>query len=267
MQSETLVWGLGLAAMGGVILLMFGAGAYLIKNGLYLRGRGKRVAAAEPTAVADLEPGQGPVAITGTARAIEGVGSFPAPFTDGQALFSNTWVSKSSWHYRAGKQRRNLYDGLETVPFLLADETGAVRVVPHDDAYYRIEQTTVREGDRSERTRPVQEWIDRTGAVADESDDSRNYIQQLIEVGETATVLAEPRETRGDWGETTIELAAGENPSDMVFTELDGDELRSSTTKRGLLFIGGGAVCALLAVPTFVTFLFFAFVFLLELLL
>ena len=60
MQSETLVWGLGLAAMGGVILLMFGAGAYLIKNGLYLRGRGKRVAAAEPTAVADLEPGQGP---------------------------------------------------------------------------------------------------------------------------------------------------------------------------------------------------------------
>jgi hypothetical protein len=254
--------------MGGVILLMFGAGAYLIKNGLYLRGRGKRVAAAEPTAVADLEPGQGPVAITGTARAIEGVGSFPAPFTDGQALVSNTWVSESSWSARRrGKSSRNLYAGLETVPFLLADETGAVRVVPHDDAYYRVEQTTVSERDRSERTRPVQEWIDRTGAVSNEPDGSRNYIQQLIEVGETATVLAEPRETRGDWGETTVELAAGEDPSDMVFTDLDDDELRSSTTKRGLLFIGGGAVCALLAVPTFVTFLFFAFVFLLDLLL
>lgn len=251
--------------VGGLVIVLFLAGSrYLINRGRYVYGQGKRVASIDPVNAADISSDQETVAVTGTVRATDSDGTFSAPFSDEDAVISWTSVSERRRSSGRGSNTTSLHSEWKRRPFRIEDHTGSVRVDPHEDAYHRIEQERFGEDGRSDRPPEVQEWIDRTGAVPDEPDDRRQYTQSLISVGETATVLGKPREIDGEWGETTIELVGGDNPEEMVVTDLDEGKLRSSTATRGVLMIVGGAIIGLLSVPMVLAYLFMLIVLLVE---
>jgi len=262
MVVETLVM-VGVWLLTGlVVLLLLGGGAYLVKTGLYIRGQGQKVAEADPTPAAAVSPGQGQVAVTGTARPIESEGAIVAPFSGAQAVVCRSAVSE-----KTGDSATNLHAELETVPFTIEDGSGSVRVDPHEDAYYNVEHENYSVTSASDRTPAIQEWLDRTGAVSAGPGRGRTYRQHLIMDGETATVIGQPRAVEDDeWGETTVELVGGDDPEEMVLTDRDAEGMTSSTNWRAAVMILAGALFGLLGAGLGLMFLLMTLVVLGELL-
>jgi hypothetical protein len=263
-MAESIGLILGLVLTGLVTLLLLGGGAYLTRMGFGVYRQGKRLAAKEPTAVADLTAEQNGAVVTGAARATDDKETVRAPFSGEEAVVSRISVRERRSPRGGGSSDprwKTIHEEIDAVPFRLEGDTSSVRVTPHKDAQYRFGQETVEESSREDRPARVQEWIDDTGAVPDERQGRRRYNQYVLEVGETAKVSGELRKFAG--GVETFELIGGDRADEMVVTDLEENELESRTSREGLLLLAAGVVLVLLSVPLLIVVLFFAFVILL----
>lgn len=222
--------------VGGLVCLLLGVLA--LRSALRQFQLTRRMAgdAATPVDVADVT--RGTVAVSGTARPAE-EGSFPAPFADGEALVAVAETLERGSAGQHGSTGPTTDErATETVPFVVEDGTGSIRVEPDAGSYHgERERFDPEEVDRS----ALEAWLDRTD-VDEES--SFGYRQRVAAPGDEVYVFGDAVATDGGGaggGETDVRIADGGDVGDVVVSTegrgaVGGASLVSAVA---LLFFGG----------------------------
>lgn len=220
----------------------------------------------DPIPIRDLPSRSGPVEIEGTAAVDDDHDPVRSIFTESQCLAYDYEVEEyrssgknSSWH--------TLDSGSEAVPFVVEDDTGAVRVSP-DNAEFRFEDHTLRIEGGQEPPERIRAYIERTDAVdpqdksldvvvteLDYGNDQR-FTERRLDPGEDVyvygTVGSGPG---GEWGSRLVDAVIEDGPGIPEFVVSDTTERatarrigKSAAVKAatGLLFGGFGAVALVL---------------------
>lgn len=232
-------------------LLLLGIGVQLVRKGRFYSRQAERVAGTQVTDVGSLEPGT--VAVEGTAGVDGDEGTVTTALTGEEALLSRSEVVAKEGH--AGDDgttgRQQLHEEARSVPFLVDDGTGSVRVDPPGEADVRLDGNT-RTAMAGEPVPDVADLADDPDAAASGrvsvgdsprwTDYRREYEQAAIVPGEDVYVLGQAVD-RADWDGPDVEIAGGEHPERFVVSD-EGREAVQSGGKIGAYLaylLGGGA--------------------------
>jgi hypothetical protein len=218
-----------MAAIGAKLFLSFFAlpfllaGVYMLKATYEGRQRAADVEGREPTDVAGLQPGDGPVVVEGTARA-RGDDLVEAPMLDAAGVHVVTRVEEYSSD-EVGDQKGTAWDTVyatvESVPFVLDDGTGEIPVEVPDGGDVKLDPEVFEAEAGEAPPEPVQRWLETTDLDADEVDPHRAYKQAVLEDDETAYAMGEA--VVDDDGE--LVLGADDYPGEFVVSDMGADEL------------------------------------------
>jgi hypothetical protein len=222
----------------------------------------------DPVPIRELPTRSGPVEIEGTAAVADDHDPVQSIFTETPCLAYEYEVEEyrssgksSSWH--------TLDQGSSAVPFVVEDETGAVRVRP-DDAEFRFEDHTLRVDGGEEPPERIREYIDRTDDV-DPQDKSldvvvtelnygndQRFTERRLDPGEDVYVYGTAgRGPGGEWGSRLVDAVVENGPGIPEFVVSDTTEAETARRIRngalwrgsiGLFFGGVGIVVLLLTV-------------------
>lgn len=222
----------------------------------------------DPIPIRELPTRSGPVEIEGTAAVADGHDPVRSIFTETPCLAYEYEVEEyrssgknSSWH--------TLDEGSMAVPFVVEDETGAVRVRP-DNAEFRFEDHTLRVDGGQEPPERIREYIARTDDVDPQNKsldvvvtelnygNDQRFTERRLDPGEDVYVYGTAgRGPGGEWGSRLVNAAVEDGPGIPEFVVSDTSEAETarrigkSAAWRGVagLFFGGvGAVVLLLTV-------------------
>lgn len=211
------------------------AGAYLAYQGIREIRLGTDLLRAAPTSVRSLTEGMpGQVALQGTARALEDADAetVEAPFSGRPSVVAGHEVLALESRYNASTRTysqswRTVDEGWSSVPFLLDDGTGRVRVEPAAATFSVApdEETRVAGG----RTPPdhILSFVERTEGVDDGGrggrgfglgpfdldlfgGGDRRYVERRIEPGDEVAVYGTPTAARGGVGEVNAVVRGGD---------------------------------------------------------
>lgn len=239
----------------GVVLL--GGGVGLIRKGRFYVEQSERIAETGVTDVGSLQ--RGTAAVQGTARVLEEAGTVTTELTGEEALVSRSRVStvdETRDHDGDDVEMRShsvVHEAEQSVPFLVEDDTGTVRVDPPEEADVRLEENveTVRSGDGptvADLAEDPDAAVTGTVSVGDTRelrDYRRRYEQAAIVPGEAVYVLGEAVD-RADWDGESYELTGGENPRRFVVSDLSREEVRSGGKIGAYLAYAFGGVLGFL---------------------
>lgn len=216
------------------------------------RERADTVAGAERHDAASLEPGDGLVAVEGTARAT-GDDLVPATMAGTEGVVVRTVVEQRAAGAVGDKRKTDwdtIYADGNYVPFAVADDTGEAAVEPPDGDVSNVTvDTELYESEPGEEPpEPVRRWLAETDGIDAAVDQYRGYRQGVIEDGESVYGVGEP--VAGDGG---VVLTGGDRSEEFVVSDLSAEELAEETgyglagyVVGGLLLVVGLAPLALI---------------------
>jgi hypothetical protein len=191
----------------GMGLLTLGIGLYLVRTGQRQRRKKAKIASTETTQIRDLGPGT--VEVKGAARPTDDGSVLRSPITGADALA--TYVNVERYSSGGGGETgssgswKTIYENTESVPLLVDDGTGEVRVELPENGALNVEQDRTRVGGGDEPPERIRQFVEREEAV-DEADrgegllstgERRRYSEGMIEPGEDVYVLGRATETAG----------------------------------------------------------------------
>jgi hypothetical protein len=203
--------------------------------------------------------------LSGSAEPIEGVGTIPQPFTDGQALVASYTVEEWQEDHDPDDPGRDghwstIDSGTMYRPFALDDGTGRMRVEPEADASFEIsDEHRNRFHVQPGETPPagVVEFFERQyeddadegllGGLLDgtpdaQDADKRRYSQEVIPPGEDVYLLggAEPADGGSGANADRLVLRRDEGSEEFIISEKNEAEIVSSQkwTAPALILVG-----------------------------
>jgi hypothetical protein len=215
--------------------------------------------------------------LSGVGKSIDGVGTIPQPFADGECLVATYEIEEWEEDHDpddAGSDGhwQTLDSGTLFVPFELDDGTGAMRVEPEADATFDISEeyrTRIRVRPRRDPPAAVAAFIDRQNAdggdgglfdldlgdVPVESSEKRRYTQEVIPPGEELYLLGgvRPRDGAGGTNAERLVLGRDEGSDEFIISDKSQDELVSSYR-----WIAPGSIVAGLALSAVMLYLLLA---------
>lgn len=243
-----------------VALALLAVSGYL----LYVGGRSLRtvwhILRDDPVPVRELHGHAGPVEIEGAARTDDGA-TVTAPFTGSECLAYTYEVEElrstgksSSW--------QTLDEGMAGVDFLVADDTGQVRVDP-TGADIRLEEHTLRVGPGDELPERLVQYIEQTDDVEKQDasldlgitelhlGNEQRFTERRLDLGEEVYVYgAATRGPSTGWGSDLVDAVVRDGPGTPVFVVSDTDERgtawRFATDGLWRVAVGGVLLAALL---------------------
>jgi hypothetical protein len=247
-------------AVGGVFLVV----------GLFILGRGVgefrkvyHILTNDPVSVRDLPSRTGPVEVEGRARPADDHEPVRSLFTDTECLL---YEYETQEYRSSGKHSRwkTIDEGMRGVPFLVEDDTGAVRVEPAG-ADLRFADHTIRvdAGDRppdrvaryvaaTDDVDPQDGSVDLGVAELDYGNDQK-FIERRLDPGEDVYVYgAARRGSDTEWGSRLVDAVIEDGEAVPAFVVSDTSERDTAwrigkravaMTLFGLAFVvAGGAV-------------------------
>jgi hypothetical protein len=216
------------------ILAMFGVGLYLVYDG-FAKWQQYRLMQDTPTERIP-SAAAGRTEIEGTAR--DGYGTVVQPFTGGECLLAEYEIEE----YRSdddGGHWATVASGTLSVPFLVDDGTGTMRVEPVDDATFGIsdEHRTQLEIDGDDvEPEAVQSFVrtytdldvqTRGGFSGMLFDDQRRYTQYIIPVGASVYVLggSTPRNQSDGVASSSLVMGRDEGSGQFIIADRSEEEL------------------------------------------
>jgi len=241
----------GAVAVGGVLALRQ---AYRELRPVY------HILTNDPVPVRDLPTRDGPVEVQGTARLSEDHGTVHTPFTESNCL---AFEYETQEYRSSGKSSywKTLDKGGAWVPFLVEDDTGAVRVDP-EGAELHFEEHSVRIDGGQEPPERIAEYIAGTEDVdpqdrsidlvvteLDYGNDQR-FIERRLDVGENAYVYGSVGPAPGgEWGSRLVDAEVRDDPALPAFVVSDSSE-RGTAWRIGKGALGWVAVgLAMVGIP------------------
>lgn len=228
-----------------VAVTLLALGAWLLRSAAGQFGLARQMSSeeAEPVSVAEAAPGT--VAVSGTARPGED-GTIPHPLSRGEALVAIGSTLERSSSAEGGTSITTDERSTETVPFVVEDDTGSIRVDPEGAVHHGQRERF--DSDEVDET-ALSAWLGRTD-VSSGSD--VGYRQQLVEPGDEVYVFGEAVATDGDPDASSLTIR---DDGDLVVSTEGREDVSSSGTLSGIimLFIGllvlfFGLVASLVAV-------------------
>lgn len=190
--------------------------------------------------------------LSGSAEPIDGVGTVPQPFTDGEALVATYKIKEWEEEHDPDDHGQDghwqtIDSGTISRPFALDDGTGRMRVEPAADATYKISeehQTLFRVGPGRTPPDQVVRFFERRYANEDDDgflgrllnsgpsardSDKRRYTQEVIPPGEDVYLLggAEPAADGSGSNADRLVLRRDEGSEDFIISDLNEEELVS----------------------------------------
>jgi hypothetical protein len=226
----------------GIVLLMFLMGLFVIYKGFdeYRVSRLVRDTATER--VRSVAAGRTEL----EGRAIPADTVFHQPFTDGECLHAMYRVEEyrdsddgSDWHTVA--------TDVWVAPFLLADDTGRIRVEPTTTAKVELsEENTTEITVPAGRSPPagVGKFLESVDGVGPDVDEKRRYTQKVIPTGASVYVLggAAQRDVEAGGNEDRLVVRRDDGSDRFVVSDMAEDELASGLGRRAPLLILFGLV-------------------------
>jgi hypothetical protein len=193
------------------------------------------ILANDPVPVRDLPHRSGPTEVRGTARPSDDHGTVHTPFTETDCLAFEyeTQEYQSQGQHSAWK---TLDEGGAWVPFLVEDDTGAVRVDP-EGAELHFEEHSVKVSGGDEPPARIAEYIAATDDVdpqtksidlvvteLDYGNDQR-FVERRLDVGESVYVYGDVgRAPAGEWGSRLVDAELRDGPDLPAFVVSDTSE-------------------------------------------
>jgi hypothetical protein len=238
----------------GIGLLFLGLGLYLVRTGRRQRRRKETIASTETTPIRDLGPGTAEV--KGRAR----------PTDDGSLLTSSiaranalaTYVSVERYSSGSGGETgssgswKTIYENTESVPMLVDDGTGEVRVELRDDGELNVELDRTRVGGGDEPPEQIRRFVEREEAVDEatrhdlgllSTGERRRYSEGMIEPGEDVYVLGNAREASG-WDGPTYAIDAPTGSGEFILSDKSEEQLITEAKWGGILMLAIGVIAA-----------------------
>jgi hypothetical protein len=236
---------LALSVLPAAIAALGGAMVYKTHEG---REEAATIEGTEQREVADLQPGDGLVAVSGTARAGDD-DLLSAAMLGTEGVVVRTVVEQRAGD-EIGENRKTawdtIYDAGDYVPFAVDDGTGQVAVEPPGGnvGAFTVDSTLYESEPGEEPPEPVRRWLDATDGVDAAVDQYRGYRQAAIEPGETVHVVGEPVDNGGE----TV-LTGQQRPEEFVASDLSKSELANESTYGAGAYALGGLLVLVGAVP------------------
>jgi hypothetical protein len=226
----------------GIVLLMFLMGLFVIYKGFdeYRVSRLIRDTATERVRSVAV----GRTELAGRARPADSV--FHQPFTDGECLYAMYRVEEyrdsddgSDWHTVA-------FD-MWVAPFLLADDTGRIRVEPTVTTTFEISEDNTTRITRPKGESPppaVRDFLREVDGVAPEPNEKRRYEEAVIPTEASVYVLggADQRDVEQGENEDRLVIRRDDASDRFVVSDMAEDELASGLGRRAPLLILFGLV-------------------------
>lgn len=237
--------------------LFFVVGLFLTYNG-FQKWQRKRLMQDTPTERVR-SAAAGRTELSGTCEPIEGVGTIPQPFSDGECLVAQYEIEE--WDDTGDDSHWETIDsGTLVTPFAIDDGTGRMRVEPEADATYEISEANTLERRVDEDRMPpdtvvafLQGEPDETvdGGLMEEllgdrpsvrGNDDRRYTQRVIPPGEAIYLLGGAQPKSGTDGSETGTLVFGrdEGSGEFVIADQTEDAVVSDYSMEAPAQIFGG---------------------------
>jgi len=238
----------------GFSMIFVLVGLFIANKGRKLRGRGKMIEETETTKIRQLKPGKAEV--KGTARATEGSSTLESPIHHKEALATRVMVEEYRSNSDGGGSWESIYDETESVPFVVDDGTGEVRVEPPLSSGTNLNPELERErvGGGEEPSEKVKRFIEREEGVGSASKGSigpldfgerRRYSEGVIEPGENVYVLGRARKDEAGWGERGYVIDETTASGEFVLSDKSEEQLVKEGKWGGILLLVFGVVFAL----------------------
>ncbi|MFB6244185.1 MAG: GIDE domain-containing protein [Halobaculum sp.] len=235
-------------AWSGFSLIFVVVGLYTLKTGREQRSRGKRMEETETTAVRDLQPGT--VEVKGTAHPTEEATPMQSPITGTDALVSEIVVERWDSDDEGGHWE-TIHRDVQTVPTVVDDGTGEVRVDPPSDAAVNTDKTRTEVNGGDDPPEPIQQYV-REESELDEASghqfgplsvgERRRYAEGVVEPGEEVYVLGRATEEQAGWGERASVIDEPTASGEFVFSDKSEEELVSENKWSGTLVMAFGGL-------------------------
>jgi len=250
--------------IGGLFVVV---GLFVVRNGASEFRTVYHVLTNDPVSVRELPNRSGPVEIEGTATTDDDHTPVRSPFTDTECLVYEYEVGE----YRSrGKHSswETLDEGIDGVPFVVEDDTGAVRVEPAG-ADLRLADHTTRVDGGDEPPERIAEYVASTEAV-DSQDGSvdllvtelgygndQRFVERRLEPGESVYVYGTVTPTgESEWGSRLVGATVGDGEAIPEFVVSDTSERGTAwrigkqavwLVAFGLVFAGFGVAAVVLS--------------------
>lgn len=219
-------------AIGGKLFLSFFVvpfalgGGYLLKTAYDSRQQASELETTESTAVGELESGDGPTVIEGTARS-KGEKRVEAAMLDREGVYVFTEIEERSAR-KVGENPdptwETIYTNSNSVPFVIDDGTDEIPVEIPEQGATKLDPEVFEADQGEEPPAPVQRWLQGTDSEPEEEVDThRGYKQGIIEDGETVYARGEPVAN----GE--LVFTGNKHPEEFLLTDLSLNELAEQT--------------------------------------
>jgi hypothetical protein len=238
----------------GMGLLTLGIGLYLVRTGQRQRRKKAKIASTETTQIRNLGPGT--VEVKGAAHPTDDGSVLRSPIARADALA--TYVSVERYSSGGGGETggggswKTIYEDTQSVPMLVDDGTGEIRVELPEDGALNVERDRTRVGGGDEPPERIRRFVEREEAVDEatrhdlgllSTGERRRYSEGMIEPGEDVYVLGRATETAGWDGQGYVidePTASGE----FVLSDKSEEQLVREAKWSGALLLAIGVIAA-----------------------
>ena len=239
--------------ISGFGLIFVVIGLVLLNAGRKARAKSSRIESTETTQIRDIQPGT--VELKGTARPPDDEALLESPIQRADALAHHVEVEEWDSSGEGSGNWKTRHESQASVPIVVDDGTGEVRVELPEDGELNVEQmrTKVRSGD--EPPEPIRRYIERAEGI-DEAGrhdigpltvgDRRRYSEGLVEPGEDVYVLGQAREEQAGWGDRAFVVDEPTAAGDFILSDKSEDALIKEGKYGGLIYLGLGAMFTLM---------------------
>jgi hypothetical protein len=235
----------------GFSLLFVIVGLFTANRGRKSRARSGRIADTETTPVRDLQPGT--VEVKGTAHPAEGASPIESPITEADALASHVEIEKYQSSNQGSGSWKTIHEERDTVPMVVDDGTGRVRVELPPDGKLNLDAIRTRVSGGEEPPKPIQRFVEQASAIDEAArrdigplslGERRRYSEGVIEPGEEVYLLGRAREEQAGWGEREHVIDEPTPAGDFILSDKSEEELVKSGRWGGAFLLGFGGLFA-----------------------
>jgi len=243
------------AGWSGFGLVSVVVGLYMVNQGRKRRARSIRIAKTETTHVRDLQ--QGTVEVKGTARPADDADPMESPITAADSLTTHVEIEKYQSSNQGGGSWKTIHEEQRSIPFLVDDGTGKVRVEPPSDGTANVEQIQTTVGGGEEPPEPIRRFVEQEAEVEAAArfdlgllsvGERRRYSEGVIEPGEEVYVLGRAREKQAGWGDRAYVIDEPTETGDFILSDKSEEDLIQEGRWSSALMFGFGGLCAVVGV-------------------
>ena len=240
---------LAISGFGSIFVVV---GLLLVNQGQKERAKSDRIAETETTPIRQLTPGT--VEIKGEARPVEEASLVQSPITRTESLATHVEVEEYESSGEHGGSWKTKHEDQQSVPFVVDDGTGEVRVELSPDGNLNVEVTQTKVGSGDEPPEMIERYLERDDAIGEASrgsigplsyGDRRRYSEGMIEPGEEIYVLGRAREEDAGWGERAYVIDEPTAAGDFILSDKSEQELIREGKRGGLVYLGFGVLFTL----------------------